>query len=148
MAWIVKRGDGRHRRYKVSWREPDGVIRSKTFRESRAAGQYARQVQHDLDVGGYLNPRLGNILFREYFIQFMDTAGPPALATRVKYEGRARNHILPVFGNRPLNSITRPEVRKFQVDLAAKGLGPALLALSRCSSTAPPASARPSCSGR
>lgn len=53
MAHFEKRGEGR---WRVRWRDPDGVERSRTVRSLAAARQLVRDVERVVDVGGRWEP--------------------------------------------------------------------------------------------
>jgi integrase len=125
MAWIQKltRKDGSPS-YKAYWRDPGRRVRSRTFKRRRDAQAFLRSIEHQKDVGGYIDPALGRITLGEFWEHFFRTAGPPAESTRALYEMQARVHILPRLGSHQLHAITRPAVRRFLADLQSDGVRP------------------------
>lgn len=51
MAWVRKKGRGRDARWRVCWRDPDGVQRSRTVRSKSAADELVREVEHVVGTG-------------------------------------------------------------------------------------------------
>jgi hypothetical protein len=60
VAWIqrLKRTDGTTS-YKVYWRDPSRKMRTKTYRTRKNADRWIREVEHQKDVGTYVDPNLG-----------------------------------------------------------------------------------------
>jgi integrase len=125
MAWLQKlqRKDGSYS-YKAYWRDPDGRVRSKTFRRRRDADAFSRGIEHEKDVGTYRDPSLGKMTLRDFWDHFIRTAGPSAASTRSLSEMQARVHLLPRLGGHRLQSISKATVRSFLADLHEAGVGP------------------------
>src|SRR5699024_6554336 len=64
MASIQKRANGK---YLVRWRNEDNKERSKQFDLMRDAKRYAAQVETDLARGDYVDPKAGDVTFRDFF---------------------------------------------------------------------------------
>jgi integrase len=126
MAWIQKRPrkDGSFS-YKLYWRDPSKRIRTETFRTRKEADRRRRSLEHQMDVGSYLDPTLGKIPLAEFWEYFIRTAGPAAESTQSLYRMQAKKYILPRLGTTPLNKISKPGVRTFLADLQDAGKGPA-----------------------
>ena len=123
MGWIERREVGAGVRYKVSWREPDRTIRSKTFRRRSDADGYLKTVEVRLLSGMYLSPTRGRMRLREYWEQTRTDLNSAAPATRALYDLHWRLYILPGLGGYPLAEITRPVVREFLDTLRRDGRG-------------------------
>lgn len=125
MAWMQKlqRKDGSFS-YKTYWRDPDGRVRSKTFRRRRDADAFSRGIEHEKDVGTYRDPSLGKVTLDDFWNHFIRTAGPASPSTRSLYSMQARVHLLPRLGGHRLQSISKATVRSFLADLQEAGVRP------------------------
>jgi hypothetical protein len=94
VAWIqkLKRTDGTTS-YKVYWRDPSRRIRTKTYRLRKDADRWIREVEHQKDVGTYVDPNLGKVPFSVFWDHFIRTSPPPAESTRALYAMQARTYI-------------------------------------------------------
>src|SRR5947207_9748741 len=109
MAWIEQRGT----RYRVRMRMPAGSVGTDSSYPTRAAAELRRkQVDVEQALDTYLDPALGRISLAEWVAiwQAGHLAGPAKWAA---YRSHLRNHILPRFGDTPLNQITRQTVKMF-----------------------------------
>ena len=123
MAWIqkLKRTDG-STSYKLYWRDPSRKMCTKTFRLRKDADRKMREVEHQKDVGTYVDPNLGKVSLSVFWEHFIRTSPPPAESTRALYAMQARTHILPHLGRVPLQNITKPMVKSFLADLHDEGV--------------------------
>jgi len=79
-------------------------------------------VEHQKDVGTYVDPNLGKVPLSAFWEHFIRTSPPPAESTRALYAMQARTYILPRLGHVPLHAITRPMVKSFLADLHEQGV--------------------------
>ena len=123
MAWIqrLKRTDGTTS-YKVYWRDPSRKIRTKTYRTRKNADRWIREVEHQKDVGTYVDPNLGKVPLSAFWDHFIRTSPPPAESTRALYSMQARTYILPHLGRVPLQRLTKPMIKSFLADLHEEGV--------------------------
>jgi integrase len=123
VAWIqkLKRTDGTTS-YKVYWRDPSRRIRTKTYRLRKDADRWIREVEHQKDVGTYVDLNLGQVPFSVFWDHFIRTSPPPAESTRALYAMQARTHILPHLGSVPLQRLTKPMIKSFLADLHEEGV--------------------------
>ena len=126
--------------YQVRWREPvrdefgaplvtaEGSAKfretSETFDTERKAKAHLRQVENQLDSGRGINPSSQKAKaatpLGHYAKQYLDSlAGAIDPTTIVGYEKLYRTHIAPVFGSKPVASITTADVARFRADLLA-----------------------------
>lgn len=128
MGWVQKRQrkDGAFS-YKVFWRDPAKRVQTKTFRRKTDAVRHLREIEHQKDVGTYIDPGLGKITLAEFWDHFIRTAAPPAESTQELYRMQARRYIIPRLGRTPLRSITKPAIRSFLADLQEEGRGAATI---------------------
>src|SRR3712207_1071622 len=109
MAWIEQRGT----RYRVRMRMPDGTVGTDSAHPTRAAAELrAKQVDLDQATDTYLDPALGRITLAEW-VTLWEPGHLAGDAKRAAYRSHLRNHILPRFGDVPLNKITRQAIRVF-----------------------------------
>jgi integrase len=121
MAWIRKAPSGR---WRAEWRDPSGRKRSKTLRRKRDAEAFLAQIEADINRGIYRDPRGGKTRFGAFAQRWLDETVHLRPSTRQRYVGLLRRHILPRFGDLPLNAIRPLDVRAFVSDLTAQGLAP------------------------
>ena len=117
MACAEKRGN----LWRARWRGPDGMLKSKPgFRTHKAAENYGRDQEAAIRANTYVDPRAGKITLTDWVNQWY-----PALdlepTTLSNYRYQIEVHILPVFGNRALASITAEEVSAWERQMAASG---------------------------
>jgi len=53
-------------RYRTRWRDPDGTLRSRSFAHKADANRFAVKVEHEMNVGDYIDPHAGRVTVREY----------------------------------------------------------------------------------
>jgi len=113
MAWVEQRGT----RWRVRYRNADGTVGTDSSHPTfTAADLRCKQVDIDQAYDTYLDPNSGRITLAEWVTIWRQghEAGP---AKRVTYDSYLRNHILPRFGDTPLNKITRQAGKVFVKDL-------------------------------
>jgi integrase len=113
MAWVEQRGA----RWRVRFRNADGTVGTDSSHATfTAADLRCKQVDIDQAYDTYLNPNSGRISLAEWVSiwEAGHEAGPAKWAT---YHSYLRNHLLPRFGNTPLNKITRQDAKVFVKEL-------------------------------
>lgn len=95
---------GKEARYDVSYREPDGRQRMKTFRRRVDAERFSSTVEADVLRGTYLDPDAGRITFRRYAEDWL-AAQTFEATTRESVSLRLRLHVYPVLGGKMLGQI-------------------------------------------
>jgi integrase len=109
MAWVEQRGT----RYRVRMRMPDGSVGTDSAHPTRAAAEIRRkQVDAEQALDTYTDPALGRITLAEW-VAIWETGHVAGPAKWAAYRSHLRNHILPRFGDAPLNQITRQSVKVF-----------------------------------
>jgi integrase len=111
--------------YQVRYRDPNGRIRSKTFRRKVDAGRYAQSVEADKSRGDWLDPRLAKVTFGQYVEEWRPSIANLKPTTRAGYESLLRAHLLREFRNAPLGKIQPKDVRAFIAELENRELSPA-----------------------
>ena len=101
MASIQRRPDGT---WRVRYREPSGVERSKHFDRKGDAERFRATVHADLLRGTYLDPDAGKVTFADFAKQWLagQTVDP---STCQALEIRLRVHLMPTFGGQELRTI-------------------------------------------
>ena len=126
MAHIIKverKGtDGKKRHaWKVRYRDPDRVERSKTFTKKNEAEDFAAVIESDILRGDYVDPRSGKTLFQDWAAKWLSTITVKP-KTKVQYEGSLRSRILPTFGKRQLATIRRSDIQAWVAGMNDEGL--------------------------
>jgi hypothetical protein len=117
MAYAEKRGN----LWRARWRAPDGTLESKPgFTSRKDAESYGRDQEAAIRANTYLDPRAGRITLTDWVNRWF-----PALdlepTTLANYRYLIEVHILPVFGDRPLASLTAEEVSTWERGIAERG---------------------------
>ena len=98
--------------WQVRWKSPDRHSRKKNFRTKPDAQRFAASVEVKKATGDYVDPAEGKRLFSDYSQAWMKVkAANVTERTWINQEGRLRNHLLPVLGDRQLAAITPEDVR-------------------------------------
>lgn len=97
--------------YDVELRRPDGSKYSKTFHTKRDAQLWEAKERSDRSRDRWVDPAAGRIELREYAEEWLLNRHL-APRTREIYKSQL-SHILPEFGDSPLNKITRRAVRSW-----------------------------------
>ncbi len=116
MSHIQKRAD----KWQARYRGPDGHERTKRFDRKVDAERWLDLNGADIARGQWIDPRLGKVLFREWANQWTATMAANRPSTRARDASYLRTHILPVFGDRALSSITHLEVRAWVAELSTR----------------------------
>lgn len=108
--------------YRVRYRDPAGVQRSKTFPTASKAKNFASTVEADLLRGSYVDQSLGRMTLGEYAELWlaMQTYGE---STREQTAHRVRRHIVPSLGPTPLAALRTSQVQSW-VRAKQQELGP------------------------
>ncbi|WP_067503494.1 site-specific integrase [Actinoplanes sp. TFC3] len=113
MAWVGQRGT----RWRVRYRNTDGTVGTDSSHPTFATADLRRkQVDIDQAYDTYLDPNSSRITLTEWVTIWREghEVGAEKWAT---YDSYLRNHILPRFGDTPLNKITRQDAKVFVKDL-------------------------------
>jgi integrase len=117
VAYAEKRG----RIWRARWRSPDGTLESKPgFLTRKAAEDYARDQEAAIRASAYIDPRDSRITLGDWVNQWYPSLDLE-LTTLANYKYLIEVHILPVFGDRSLSSITAEEIATWQRRVVASG---------------------------
>lgn len=105
---------GTGKRWCVIWYDPSGNEKSRSFDRKPPAEQWAAKVEADMMRGAYVDPARGKMTLTEY----VDTKWKPAQHhlgqnTVETYDRHWRNRIKPRFGDRPIGSLSRGDMKTF-----------------------------------
>lgn len=109
MAWVERRTA----RYRVRYRLADGTVGTDSWHPTKAAAELrCKQVEVEQALDTYIDPAAGRISLAEWVAVWEPghLAGPAKWAA---YRSHLRIHILPRFGDTPLNQITRQSIKLF-----------------------------------
>jgi integrase len=117
VAYAEKRG----RRWRARWRGPDGTLESKPgFQTRKAAEDFGRDQEAAIRANTYIDPRAGRITLTDWVNQWYPSLDLE-LTTLANYRYLIEVHILPVFGDRLLASMTAEEIATWERRIAASG---------------------------
>ena len=126
MAHVDKVQSRKGTRYRARWRDLDGKDKARTFPTKKDADRFANKIEHDLNVGGYHDPRSGRITIFEYGEQWRRAQLQHAASTARDVEGGLRVHLYPALGERPVGSVRPSDVQGWVAGLG-RTLGPAAI---------------------
>jgi integrase len=124
VAFVDKVQTNRGVRYRARWRDPGGASRSRSFPRKTDADRFAAKVEHDIHIGGYIDPHAGKVAVRTYGEQWRAAQLQHGEATVRDVEGALRVHLYPALGDRPLATVKPSDVQAWVAGLA-KTLAPA-----------------------
>ncbi|MEU1325937.1 tyrosine-type recombinase/integrase [Streptomyces microflavus] len=96
-------------RYRARYIGPDGTEKSKSFpdRQKRKAEEWLTRIEADMDAGQYLDPKAGEIVFRDYGEKWLSGLTTDLGSQEVVCR-RIRLHAFPYLATRPMGSF-KPE---------------------------------------
>lgn len=96
-------------RYRARYIGPDGTEKSKSFpdRQKRKAEEWLTRIEADMDAGQYIDPKAGQIVFRDYGEKWLGGLTTDLGSQEVVCR-RIRLHAFPYLGTRPMGSF-KPE---------------------------------------
>jgi integrase len=124
---IYRQDGARGTKYKATYRDSAGRLRSKTFVRVKDAEFFLADVHVKKTTGSLLDAAAGKMLFRDFWQHFCETSPHLKPSTRELYDMQARLYLLPAFGDLRLSSISKADVRKFVADLSCEGKGAATI---------------------
>ena len=80
--------------YRVRYRDPNRVERSKTFERKVDAERFAAEMTSDIGRGDYLDPRAGQVVLEKWVTKWLSTLTVKP-KTRASYESLLRSHCTP-----------------------------------------------------
>ena len=108
----------------------DRVVAPSTFATKTDANLWLASVETDMVRGDHLRPELARRPFAEWAEEWLHSLHVKP-KTYVGYESSLRNHVLPVFANRPIADISYRECKAFVDRLLRDGLAPGTVGEAR-----------------
>lgn len=96
-------------------------VKPESFEKAKDAKDWLSLAQTDSRRGEYLDPRLGQMILREYVETVWWPARHDPVGTAGTMKSRIWNHILPYLGHLPLGVITTEHLKKWLAALRATG---------------------------
>lgn len=119
MGYVAKLGEGA---FRARWRDPDGRLKSKSFRRERDAKEFLRTQEVAIDRGTYIDERAGKITFAEWTEHYFKLSSKRLARTSwARDRNYLDNHILPRWGRVEIGRITKASVERWLADLSEPG---------------------------
>jgi integrase len=113
-------------RWQARYVGPDAIMRpaDQTFATKTEAERWLTRAEAEILDGDWIDPDAGRVPFGEYAADWI--AERPNLRPKTirLYRYLLRDHLLPDFGNLPLNRITGARVRRWRKELLDSGVSP------------------------
>lgn len=107
-------------RYRTRWRDPNGRLKSRSFVRKVDADRFAAKVEHEINVGDYVDPHAGRVTVYEYGELWRKAQLQHSAGTAADVAMALRVHLYPVLGARPIGSIRPTDVQAWVAGLAQK----------------------------
>jgi len=127
MATVVDRWEkeperrDRGKRWMVRYKDDARRDRRKAFELKGEAERYARDVQRQIDIGAYRDPRGGEVVFRDYATSWLEERFDLRPSTHSLYDGFIRNHLVPAIGDHPIGRLKPTHGRELMADARTEG---------------------------
>jgi hypothetical protein len=121
MGSVRKRPSGR---WEARWYGHDGLQQSRNFTTMAEATRWVRKEEGRVVTGHGTDHRLGRTPFAVVAEEWFATDPGGKERTRIGYRSLLDNHVLPYFGDMPVNRISKTTVRQFLADMAKQGKKP------------------------
>lgn len=107
-------------RYRTRWRDPNGKLKSRSFARKVDADRFAAKVEHEINVGDYVDPHAGRVTVYEYGELWRKAQLQHSTATAADVAMALRVHLYPALGARPIGSIRPSDVQLWVAGLTQK----------------------------
>src|SRR5258708_39516365 len=114
------------REYGARWRDAEGSQKSRSFIRKVDGDRFARRMEYDINVGGYVDPHAGKVSVRTYAEEWRKAQLQHSESTVRDVELSLRVHLYPALGGRPIAS-ARPTELQGWVAGVTKTLAPSTL---------------------
>jgi hypothetical protein len=119
MAYVERRGPGR---WRARYRGPDGRERNRTFERRHDAERWLADVQDQIRWRKWLDPARSAVRLEVWAEQWLPSRSDLRPSSQARLESVVRQHVLPAFGKRPLDTIQNSEVRAWVGRMTADGM--------------------------
>ena len=99
------------RRYDVRLRDLAGKTYTRTFRTRKDAERFEATEHADKARGSWLDPRGGDVLFKDWAAQWLESNPAKSPSAYARDESAIRLHINPAIGSQRLGAVTQPRVQ-------------------------------------
>jgi integrase len=111
------------KRYRARYRDAGGQQHERRFKRKGDAQAWLDAATASLVKGAHVAPRAGRMTVGEVAETWQRVhLGHLKPSTALRYEGLLRLHVLPAWGSRRLENVTRADIRAWVADLNAQGL--------------------------
>jgi integrase len=107
----VRKRDGR-RVYDVRLRDPNGRVYNRTFETKKEALAFEAAERASRNRGAWVDPRHAEVAFSDLAARWMAANPAKRASSRATDETIVRAHLVPIFGRRPIGSVTQPDVQR------------------------------------
>jgi integrase len=108
---VRKRKDTKKASWQARWKSPEGKWKTKHFPTKQSAVQFEAQMKSDVQQGDYTNPESAKVKLSKVYEHWRSSLGGLKPKTVDSYESLWRCLVSPKWGNKPIGSITRPDVK-------------------------------------
>lgn len=108
---VRKRKDTKKASWQARWRSPDGKWKTRHFSNKASATQFEAQMRADVQQGDYTNPESAKIKVSAVYGNWKKSSGRLKPKTVDSYESLWKCLVSPEWGNKPIGSITRADVK-------------------------------------
>jgi integrase len=122
MGSVRKKTSG-SRPWEARWYGLDGRQHSKNFTTKTEALRYIKLREGDRERGDDHDPKRGRTTLGVVADEWLRTNPGQKERTRIGYEQLLRTHVLPYFGDTPLNQISKTSVQQFLASMEDEGKG-------------------------
>ncbi len=105
--------------WRARFRTPEGRSRSRSFARKGDAERFLTSVESSKSRGAYVDARLAQVRVGPWAERWLTGRGDLKPATRERYAGILREHVLPRWGATRLCDVRHAEVQRWVTDLAA-----------------------------
>lgn len=110
------------KRWRVTWHEDSAngpLAHSKSFDSKGDAEEYASELEDDIRMGRYIDPRERERPFGEVAEAWLDSKKKVKESTWLRYRQELDNYVLPRWANVPIGAIKRNDIDDWVTQLAA-----------------------------
>ena len=101
----------------------DGTEKTKTFSTQDEAVRWKREQERAMERGEWIDPALSNITFADWSQRWLAAKNDISASTKRGYVTRLNTHLIPVFGNSKLTSITHNQIGQWIARAIDEGSG-------------------------
>ena len=107
-------------RWEARYRDASGRQRTKTFPSRADAKAWLAATETDLRRGSWIDPKMSAIRIEEVARHWVESTYSKRPGSEERDRSILDNHILPVFGGRPVGSVTRADVQQLVNDWSSR----------------------------